>query len=90
MDKRKLVDSIAKETDFSKKDSALALNAVLSVISDTMARKERVTLMGFGTFYTKMRQAKKARNPKTGESINIPKRIVAKWRVSPELQSKVK
>ena len=90
MNRRVLVDVISKETGFSKKDSNLALNTVINTISNAVARKERVTLVGFGTFYTVARQPRKARNPRTGAIINIPKRTAARWRASPELQSKVK
>ena len=90
MNRRLLVDVVAKETGFSKKDSATALNAVLSAVSNAMARKERVTLVGFGTFYTITRQPRKARNPRTGAMLNIPKRTAARWRPSAELQGRVK
>lgn len=90
VNRRRLVDAIAKETGFSKKDSALALNTVLNTIANAVSRKERVILMGFGTFYTVTRQPRKARNPRTGAMVNIPKRTVPRWRASPEFQSKVK
>ena len=90
MDKRHLVDAIAKETGFSKTDTGKMFNATMKVISNAVAKKERVTLVGFGTFYTVSRQPRKARNPRTGALINIPKRTVPRWRASPELQAKVK
>lgn len=89
MNRRKLTDVIAKDTGFSKRDSSRALNAFLNAVSKSLARKERVTLMDFGTFYTTTRRARKARNPRTGERIELPKRTVARWRASPEIQSKV-
>lgn len=90
MNRRHLVDVVAKETGFSKKDSAQALNTILNAVSSALSRKERVTLVGFGTFYTVSRQPRKARNPRTGAIINIPKRTAARWRASPELQGRVK
>ena len=90
MDKRHLVDAIAKDAGFSKTDTAKMFNSALKTISNAVAKKERVTIMGFGTFYTVTRQPRKARNPKTGALINIPKRTVPRWRASPKIKSKVK
>jgi DNA-binding protein HU-beta len=90
MDKRHLVDAIAKDTGFSKTDTAKMFNSALKTISNAVAKKERVTLVGFGTFYVVTRQPRKARNPRTGALINIPKRTVPRWRASPELQGKVR
>lgn len=90
MDRRRIIDEVAKETGLSKTDSAKVLNTVLNAISNSLARKERVILQDFGTFYTLARQPRKARNPKTGEVIPIPRRTVARWRASREIKSKVK
>ena len=72
MNKTDLVDAVAKTTKLSKKDSELAINAVLSTITDTLADGEKVVLVGFGTFEVRNRAARKGRNPSTKEEIHIP------------------
>lgn len=72
MNKTDLIDAIAKATDLTKKESEAAINATLDAIVDSLAREEKVVLVGFGTFETKRRAARKGRNPSTKEVINIP------------------
>jgi len=72
MNKTDLIDAVAKATDLTKKESEAAINATLDEIVETLAREEKVVLVGFGTFETKKRAARKGRNPSTKEVINIP------------------
>lgn len=73
MNKAQLIDAIQKNLGegASKKCAASALDAVLSAISAAV-KKEKVSLIGFGTFETKERPARTGRNPKTGETMQIP------------------
>ena len=71
MKKSDISNSVAAATSLSKVDAEGALNAVLSAISDALARGESVTIAGFGTFSVKSRPERKGRNPRTGESITI-------------------
>ena len=66
MNKGELVSALAAEAGLSKKDSEAALNALIDVIGETMAKGEKVQLIGFGTFESKSRPARVARNPRTG------------------------
>jgi len=72
MNKTDLIDAVAKATDLTKKESEAAINATLDEIVEALAREEKVVLVGFGTFETKKRAARKGRNPSTKEVINIP------------------
>ena len=72
MNKTDLIDAVAQETDLTKKQSEAAINATLDAIVDALASEEKVVLVGFGTFETKKRAARKGRNPSTKEVINIP------------------
>jgi len=56
----------------TKKQSESAINATLDAIVGALASEEKVVLVGFGTFETKKRAARKGRNPSTKEVINIP------------------
>ena len=71
MNKTELVAALTAKTGTAKKDAEKALNAVVEVITETLAKGEKVQIVGFGAFEVKERPARKARNPKTGEEIQI-------------------
>ena len=72
MNKTDLIDAVAEATELTKKQSESAINATLDAIVKALASEEKVVLVGFGTFETKKRAARKGRNPSTKEVINIP------------------
>ena len=71
MNKGELVAALAAKTEMTKKDSEAALNGVIEVITEALNKGEKVQLIGFGTFEAKSRPARVARNPRTGESVEI-------------------
>lgn len=89
MNKQDLVASVAEKTGLSKKDSEKALNAMIETIKDALAAGDKVTLVGFGTFETRHRQARTGRNPQTGEPIHIPAQTVPAFRPGKELKASV-
>ena len=76
MNKGELVEEVVNQTGLTKKTSREAVDAITSVITDTFAREEKVTLVGFGTFKVKERKARRGRNPQTGQIIQIPAKKV--------------
>lgn len=72
MNKSQLVDSVAKKSGLTIKDSTAAVNAVVDSIKDALASGDTVTLIGFGTFLVRERAARNGRNPRTGEIVKIP------------------
>ena len=66
MNRVELVDAIAKESGLSKADSEKALKAFTNTVSKELKKKGKVQLVGFGTFETSKRAARKGKNPKTG------------------------
>ncbi|MUG09024.1 HU family DNA-binding protein [Commensalibacter melissae] len=72
LNKQELVASVAEKTELSKAKSGEVIDAVLSTIEETLAKKQEVRLVGFGSFVTAHRKAAKGRNPRTGEEIKIP------------------
>ncbi|HPE38982.1 MAG TPA: HU family DNA-binding protein, partial [Bacillota bacterium] len=72
MNKSELIDAVAQSTAMTKKQTEAAINATLETIVDALAKEEKIVLVGFGTFETKKRAARKGRNPSTKEVINIP------------------
>ena len=72
MNKQELIDAVADEAGVEKSSAAETIDAVLATVSKTVAAGESVQLIGFGTFATGARAARSGRNPKTGETIEIP------------------
>ena len=79
MNKAELIEAIVKETEFSKAAAARALNAVLDTIVKTVAKKQDVQLIGFGTFKAAKRAARTGKNPRTGEKLKIAAATVPKF-----------
>ena len=71
MNKSELVVALAQKAELSKKDAEKALSAFVEVVSETLKAGDKVQLVGFGTFEAKARPARTARNPRTGEEIQI-------------------
>ena len=71
MNKTELIKKVAAENGLSQKAAAAAVDSVLSSISDSLAAREPVTLIGFGTFTCRHRDARTGRNPATGKKIKI-------------------
>lgn len=72
MKKTDLIAEIAAKSGLSKKDAEKALTAVVETITETVAKGDKVQLVGFGSFELKCREARMGRNPKTKEAIEIP------------------
>ena len=72
MNKGELVDVIVSKVEFTKKDTDAALTAALEAIVAAVSSGDKVTLVGFGTFERRERQAREGRNPKTGDKMDIP------------------
>ncbi len=89
MNKGDLINKVAEVLD-SKKDAQAAVDCILSTVTEALAEKESVTLVGFGTFKTAERKARKGRNPQTGNEIDIPARNVPKFIPGKALKDAVK
>lgn len=72
MNKSDLIAAIAAKTGETKKDAEASVNAIISVITESLAKGEKVQLVGFGSFEVRKRAARKGRNPQTKEEIKIP------------------
>ena len=72
MNKNELVAKVADQSGLSKKDAEKALAAVIDTITAALVEGDKVQLVGFGTFETKQRAARTGRNPRSGETIEIP------------------
>ena len=72
MTKTELIAAVAAKTQLSKKDSEKAVTAVIDAITEALVEGDKVSLVGFGSFETKTRAARKGINPRTKEEITIP------------------
>lgn len=86
MNKANLVEKIALDADISKKAAAAALDAFTAAVTDTLKEGDSVSLVGFGSFSVSKREARKGRNPQTGESIDIAASNVPKFKAGKELK----
>ena len=72
MNKTELVAKVAEKAELTKKDAEKAVNAVFASIEEALVKKDKVQMIGFGTFEVKDRAARTGRNPQTGEELKIP------------------
>ena len=89
MNRADLVNAMANETAFSKKDVEKVLSSFINVVSNDSENKGKVQLVGFGTFETRERAARKGLNPQTKEEIKIPACTVPAFKAGKALKDKV-
>ncbi|PIE71802.1 MAG: DNA-binding protein [Deltaproteobacteria bacterium] len=78
MNKGDLINEVAKVVG-TKKEAQAAVDCVFATITEALKKKDAVTLIGFGTFKSAKREARKGRNPQTGKEIQIAARNVPKF-----------
>lgn len=71
MNKSELIDAIAEKAEIQKTQAANALDKIIETITEQLSAGNDITLVGFGTFTTKKREARTGRNPQTGKPIQI-------------------
>jgi integration host factor subunit beta len=91
MTKSQLIDEIHKKrnSDLTKQQVAAIIDDVFDVIKDSLAHGERVEIRNFGNFSIRKREARKARNPKTGEIADVPAKSVPFFKAGKELKEMV-
>ncbi|HEU24653.1 MAG: integration host factor [Mesoaciditoga sp.] len=90
MNKKELIDKVAEETGYHKKEIKDVVEGVLTSITKALADGEKVQLVGFGTFEVVKRSAREGRNPQTGKKIKISERKVPKFRPGKAFKEEVK
>lgn len=89
MNKANLINEIANSTGLTKTKAGEALDAMMTAIETALTNDQKVTLVGFGTWETSSRKARKGRNPKTGAEITIPAKKVVRFRAGATLSKEV-
>ncbi len=89
MNKKELVEQLAKRTGFTKKDARTALDALVEVITDALASNEEVTITGFGKFAPRPRRSSRRINPQTRAKITVPAKVVPGFKPGKHLREKV-
>lgn len=89
MNKAELINAVAKTAELSRKDADKAVNAMLDVITEALRTGDKVQIVGFGAFEAKERASRLARNPRTGEEIEIPASKSVSFKVGKALKDEV-
>ncbi len=90
MNRKQLVDALAAKTGASKKDADAFVSAFQEVVVEALKSGDSVTLTGFGVFKVVERPARQARNPRTGQPIDVPARKVPQFKPGKGLKESVK
>ena len=89
MNKAELIQAISTETNLSKKDVDAVIKSFISTVTNTLANKDSVQLVGFGTFTTVDKPEREGHNPANGEKIKIAASTAVKFKVGTALKEKV-
>ncbi|HEY5790947.1 MAG TPA: integration host factor subunit beta [Gammaproteobacteria bacterium] len=90
MTKSELIELLAnKQSHLPLKDVELAVKTLLDLMGQSLARRERIEIRGFGSFSLHVRPARMGRNPKTGEAVSLPTKHVPHFKPGKELRERV-
>ena len=84
--KAEIVEEVNEKLGLTKKDIARVIDLFFDIIKEGLRDGKHIELRGFGTFEVKTREEREARNPKTGQSVTVPKRRVPYFRPGKELK----
>ena len=87
MTKSQLIEKVADQSqEYAKRDVECAVNALLDSMRAALVNDQRVEVRGLGTFRVKRRDARSGRNPRSGESVDIPNRKIPFFKAGRELK----
>ncbi len=89
MNRKELVDAVAKNAGLTKKDSEAVVKAFTETVSESLEKGDKVQLVGFGTFEVVERSERTGKNPITGTDITIPASRVPKFKAGKALKDTV-
>lgn len=89
MTKLEVATALREKTGISQKQALEAVELFLESIKESLKAGEKVSLVGFGTFYVKTKESRNGRNPRTGEKIHIPEKSVVVFKPGKEFRDHV-
>ena len=90
MTKSKLISLLAgKFSQLVHKDAELSVKTILDAMSNSLMKKQRIEIRGFGSFSLNYRPPRIGRNPKSGEKVNVPEKYVPHFKAGKELRARV-
>lgn len=90
MNKSELITKMSEKSGLNKKDTEAALKSFVETVTEALANGDKVQLVGFGTFETRVRAEREGTNPRTREKIKIPATIAPAFKAGKELKEAVK
>jgi len=89
MNKQGFVEAIASRAGLTKKDARKVLDAVIDIVTESLAKNEQVFLTGFVKFEAKARKESRRINPQTGQRFNVPAKVVPTFKAGKTLKDVV-
>lgn len=90
MTKSKLINLLAGQfSQLVHKDAELSVKTMLDAMSNSLMKKQRIEIRGFGSFSLNYRPPRIGRNPKSGEKVNVPEKYVPHFKAGKELRARV-
>lgn len=90
MTKSTLIEKVAEKLEgLTRKQTELVVETIFGSIKETLAKGGKVEIRGFGNFRLRSREARKARNPKTGEVVDVPPKKIPYFKVGKELREMI-
>ncbi|MBM3781470.1 MAG: integration host factor subunit beta [Acidobacteria bacterium] len=86
MTKAELVEEVSRIADLSRKEAEVVVDTVFQSVIDALHRGEKVELRGFGSFRLRQRDSRRGRNPKTGDTVDVPPKSVPYFKPGKELR----
>ena len=90
MTKKEIVKTISEEIGMTQLKTKEIVQKTFDAIVDTLLEDRRIELRNFGVFEVKMRKARKARNPRTGEKVDVPPKFVVTFKPGKEMEERVR
>lgn len=89
MTKSELLAALAEQTGLKKTEVSSVMESLVNTVYKTLKKDKKIKLEGLGVFQLKDRKARVARNPRTGEMVNVPAKKVVKLRVTKDIKEAV-
>ena len=89
MSKKEIVKFVAQSTDNTSKDTEEIVDEFINYVKNSLVQHEDVVIHGFGKFTTKLRDARTARNPQTGETIEVPAKYALTFKPTSTLKAEI-